>query len=166
MADRFRWTLTLQSSRHDILIQVVHVIRHDEVLRCSSPAHVARIEIEGWGQRRKAGVVDNSKTCEDLYLLPAMEPLSQSSGDLTQGLPTKDYQKVEEEMLLRPVFKNMMRSNIQIPVLLCCQYFVVHIIQGRAVSHVESPKESVSLFLYLLCLWKHMTKYFSQLCWH
>lgn len=32
------------------------------------------------------------------------------------------------------------------------QYFVVHIIQGRTVSDVESPKQSVSLFLYLLCL--------------
>lgn len=32
------------------------------------------------------------------------------------------------------------------------QYFVVHIIQGTTVSHVECPKQSVSLFLYLLCL--------------
>lgn len=36
--------------------------------------------------------------------------------------------------------------------LLSGQYFVVHIVQGRTVSHVESPKQSVSLFLYLLCL--------------
>lgn len=86
-ADRFGWTLTLQSSRHDILIHVVHVVGHDEVLRCcSSAAHEGGVEVEGWGQRRKAWVVDDGKTCEDLYLLPAMQPLSQSSGHLAQGL--------------------------------------------------------------------------------
>ena len=36
--------------------------------------------------------------------------------------------------------------------LLRCQYFVVHIIQGGAVSHMEGPEESVPLFLYFLCL--------------
>lgn len=45
-----------------------------------------------------------------------------------------------------------MKSSITISNLLCCQYFVVHIIQGGAVSHMESPEESVPLFLYLLCL--------------
>lgn len=83
MAERFGWTLTLQSSRHDILVQVVHVVRHEEVLRCCSAAHKGGVEVESWGQRGKAWVVDDGKTCEDLYLLPAMKPLPQSSSHLT-----------------------------------------------------------------------------------
>lgn len=45
--------------------------------------------------------------------------------------------------------------------LLRCQYFVIHIIQRGAVSHVEGPEESVPLFLYLLCLRKQMNKHVS-----
>lgn len=94
-ADRFGWTLTLQSSRHDILVHVVHVVGHDEVLWSSSAAHKGGVEVEGWGQRREAWVVDDGKTREDLYLLPAMESLTQSSCHLTQGLSTKDDEKAE-----------------------------------------------------------------------
>lgn len=50
-------------------------------------------------------------------------------------------------------FQNDVKCTPQVQFhLLCCQYFVVHVIQGGAVSHVEGPKQSVSFFLYLLCL--------------
>lgn len=62
-----------------------------------SAAHEAGIKVEGRGQGRKAWVVDDGKTCEDLYLLPTMKPLPQSSRHLTQGLSMKDEEKVAEE---------------------------------------------------------------------
>lgn len=89
-AERFRGSLTWQSSGHDILVQVVHVVGHDEVLGCGSAAHESGVEVEGWSQRWKTWVVDDGKTCEDLYLLPAMQPLPQSSGHLAKGLSVKD----------------------------------------------------------------------------
>lgn len=95
MANRFGRTLTLQSSGDDILVHVIHVVGHDEVLRCSSAAHEGGIEVEGWGQRWEARVIDDGESCEDLYLLPAMESLPQSSRHLTKGLSAKDEETVE-----------------------------------------------------------------------
>lgn len=68
-------SLTLQSPRDDILVQVVHVVRHDEVLRRGSAAHEGGVQVEGGGQGRQAWVVDDGKTCQQLNLLPAVEPL-------------------------------------------------------------------------------------------
>lgn len=43
---------------------------------------------------------------------------------------------------------------------------MIHIVQGGAVSHMESPEQSVPLFLYLLCLCKHVFKHSSQIYQH
>lgn len=112
MANRFRWTLTLQRTGDDILIQVVHVVRHDEVLRRSSAAHEGGIEVEGWGQRWETWVIDNGKTCEDLYLLPAMESFPQSSCHFAKGLSVKDEETVGEGEVSKAVSYYQHYKNI------------------------------------------------------
>lgn len=63
----------------------------------AAAAHEAGVEVEGRGQRGKAGVVDDGEACEDLDLLPAMKTLPQSSRHLTQGLSVKDEEREGEE---------------------------------------------------------------------
>lgn len=64
LADRLIGSLTLQSSGDDILVHVVHVIGHDEVLRCSSAAHKGGVQVKGRGQGRQTWVIDDGETCE------------------------------------------------------------------------------------------------------
>lgn len=68
-----------------------------------------------------------------------------------------------ENIVLTIFVPSMISVLTLISDLLCCQYFVVHIIQGGAVSHMESPKEGVPLLFNLLCLLKQMTKDLSLL---
>lgn len=75
-AERLVGSLTLQRSGDDILVHVIHVIGHDEVLRRSSAAHEGGVQVEGRGQGRQTWVIDDGETCEQLYLLPAVQPLS------------------------------------------------------------------------------------------
>lgn len=87
---RLGGSLTLQSPGDDILVQVIHVVRHDEVLRCSSAAHEVGVQVEGRGQGRQAWVIDDGKTCEQLNLLPAIQPLPQGCSHLAKGLSVKE----------------------------------------------------------------------------
>lgn len=87
LANRLGRTLTLQSSRDHVLVHVIHVVGHDEVLRRGSAAHEGRVQVEGQGQRRQAGVVDDGEAREDLDLLPAVQPLPQRRRHLAQSLP-------------------------------------------------------------------------------
>lgn len=86
LANRLGRTLTLQSSRDHVLVHVIHVVGHDEVLRRGSAPHEGWVEVEGQGQRRQAGVVDDGEAGEDLDLLPAVQPLPQGRRHLAQRL--------------------------------------------------------------------------------
>lgn len=81
---------------HEILVHVVHVLGHHEVLRRRSAARVAAIKVEGRGQRREAGVVDDGEAGKDLDLLPTVKPLTQSSRHLTQGLSMEEEENKGE----------------------------------------------------------------------
>ena len=71
----------------DVLVHVVHVLRHEEVLGRGPAALEAGVQVERRGQRGQARVADDGEPGEDLYLLPAVEPLPQGSRHLAQRLP-------------------------------------------------------------------------------
>lgn len=86
-AEGVRPALTLQSTgRYDVLVHVVHVIRHNEVLGRGPAAHDAGVKVQGGGQGGEPRVVDDGEPRQNLNLLPAMQPLPQRSSHLTQGL--------------------------------------------------------------------------------
>lgn len=90
LAERLVGSLTLQSSGDDPLVHVVHVVGHDEVLRRGSAAHEGGVQVEGRGQGRQARVVDDGEACEQLDLLPAIQPLPQGCRHLAQGLSVEE----------------------------------------------------------------------------
>lgn len=79
--------LTLQSSgRYDVLVHVVHVIRHNEVLGRGPATYDAGVKVQGGGQGGEPRVIDDGEPSQNLNLLPTVQPLPQSSSHLTQGL--------------------------------------------------------------------------------
>ena len=81
-------TLTLQGpGGQEVLVHVVHVLRHEEMLGRGPAPLEAGVQVERRGQRGQARVADDGEPGQDLYLLPAVEPLPQGGRHLTQRLP-------------------------------------------------------------------------------
>lgn len=73
---------------HDLLVQVVHVVGHDEVRGVGARgAHPAGVDVERRGQAVDPGVVDDLEAAEQLDLLPAVQALPQRRRHLAQRLP-------------------------------------------------------------------------------